>query len=81
MRVVSKMLTADVRVVRVALEDGKMVMEGMVKEIMPMRVEMTRADVAEMLRVASLPLRERLAARLPERIRRVLVRDATAPAS
>ncbi len=74
MRVVSKMLTADVRIVSVRLEGRKVVVEGMVKEIMPMTVEMQPADLAPFFRAVAAPLREKLEGRLPGPLARLLVR-------
>lgn len=68
MRVVSKFLTADVRIVRVSLAGRTMVVEGVVKEIMPMTVELSPGDLREMLRAASEPVRARIAKRLPARL-------------
>ncbi len=78
MRVVSKFMTADVRIVRVTYEDGQIVVEGMVKEFMPMTVKMGPSDVAEMAMAVSRPLRERLASRLPARLKSALVPEAAA---
>jgi hypothetical protein len=75
MRVVSKFLTADVQITRVGLAGGKLVMEGMVKGFMPMTVELGPGDVTGMARVLSRPLRELVAARLPERLRTLLLPD------
>ncbi|MCZ7680781.1 MAG: hypothetical protein M5U28_19215 [Sandaracinaceae bacterium] len=63
MKVVSKFLTAEVRIVRVAIEGRQLVVEGMVKEIMPMRVEMGLDDAKLMARALVAGLRERLAGR------------------
>jgi len=68
MKVVSKFLTADVEIVAARLEGGKVVIEGMIKGFMPMRVETDLADFVKMILVASQPIRERLAAHLPERL-------------
>ena len=68
MKVISKFLTAEVRIVRVRLAGRTMVVEGLVKELMPMTVELTPRDLREMLRVASGPVRERIARRLPARL-------------
>ena len=65
MRVVSKFLTADVRITRVAIEGRKVVIEGMVKQMLPMTVELAPADALEMLHAAATPLRRRLADLLP----------------
>jgi len=67
MRVVSKFLTADVRIVRVTLAGRKMVVEGLVKEFMPMTVEMSPADARQMVIAFAQPLRRWLAHRLPGR--------------
>ncbi len=68
MKVISKFLTADVEIVAVRIEAGKLVVEGMIKGFMPMRVETDLSDIAQMIRVASQPLRERVAERLPSRL-------------
>lgn len=65
MRVVSKFLTADVRITRVAFEGRKVVIEGLVKQMLPMTVQLEPADALEMLRAVAAPLRRRLAAVLP----------------
>lgn len=72
MKVVSKFLTADVRIVRVRLAGRTMILEGLVKELMPMTVELAPSDLREMLRVASAPVRARIAKRLPARLAAVL---------
>ena len=75
MRVVSKFLTADVQITRVGLAGGKLVVEGMVKGFMPMTVELGPGDVTGMARVLSRPLRELVAARMPDRLRTLLLPD------
>jgi len=67
-KVISKFLTADVRLVRVRLAGRTMIVEGLVKELMPMTVELSPSDIREVLRVASTPWRERLARHLPARL-------------
>lgn len=67
MKIISKFLTADVEIVGARLEGRKIIIEGMVKGFMPMTVETDFGDVVQMIRVASQPIRERLAARLPGR--------------
>lgn len=68
MKVVSKFLTADVEIVAARLEGKKVVIEGMIKGFMPMRVETDLTDFVTMIRVATQPIRERLAAHLPGRL-------------
>ena len=70
MRVVSKFLTADVRIVRATLQGRRLVVEGVVKEMMPMTVEMDAADGPKMIGALVQPLREKLAERLPPRLGR-----------
>lgn len=72
MKIVSKFLTADVRLTRISLKDGKIEMTGLVKEFMPIEIEVTLADVhatarlvgAELLQVPRRAL-ERVKARVP----------------
>ena len=45
MKINSKFLTADVRLTRISLKDGKIEMSGLVKEFMPIEIEVTFADV------------------------------------
>jgi len=80
MRVVSKFLTAEVRVTKLSLEGRKLRVEGLVKDFMPMTVELSPADAAQLLALAAEPLRrcvhDRLPAtvqaHLPARLRRLL---------
>ncbi len=60
MKIVSKFLTADMRVTSVRLQGRSIVVEGLVKEFMPMTVEIDAADVREFARVLVEPLRARL---------------------
>ena len=60
MKIVSKFLTADMRVTSVRLQGRSIVVEGLVKELMPMTVEIDAADVREFARVLVEPLRARL---------------------
>lgn len=45
MKIASKFLTADVRLTRISLKDGKIEMSGLVKEFMPIEIEVSYADV------------------------------------
>ena len=65
MRVESKFLTADVRIVSVQLHGRRLVVEGLVKGFLPMRVEVGPED----LRVLLEPLRQRLHRLLPEAVK------------
>jgi hypothetical protein len=78
-RVVSKSLTADVRLTRVAWTGSKLLVEGMVKEIMPMTVELAPADLARMARLLAAPLATRVAERLPAALRGALGRYGLVP--
>ncbi len=64
MKIVSKFLTADVRMTRLTLRGRTVVLEGLVKEFMPMTVEVDAADVRAFLAVAAVPLRDVVARRL-----------------
>ena len=68
MKVISKFLTAEVRITKVTLAGRKIVVEGMVKELLPMTVELAADDIRTMVLAATAPLRERLARRLPGRL-------------
>ena len=68
MKVISKFLTAEVRITKVTLAGRKIVVEGMVKELLPMTVELSADDVRTMVLAVAAPLRERLAQRLPARL-------------
>lgn len=59
MKVISKFLTAEVRIVRVHVQSRRLVVEGVVKELMPMRVEVSPADAWTMLRALVRGVRER----------------------
>jgi aspartyl/asparaginyl-tRNA synthetase len=68
----SKFLTADVRLTRISLKDGKIEMSGLVKEFMPIEIEVTFADVRATARLVRDELRqvprraiERVKARVP----------------
>lgn len=69
MKVVSKLMTADVRMVRVRLDGRRLVLEGVVKEIMPMTVELEPRDVIAFASAVTRPLRASIASRLPEPLR------------
>ncbi len=60
MKIISKFLTAEMRVTSVRLERRTVVMEGIVKEFMPMTVEIDASDIRELIRVLAQPLRARL---------------------
>ncbi|OGQ11128.1 MAG: hypothetical protein A2138_20895 [Deltaproteobacteria bacterium RBG_16_71_12] len=45
MKIISKFLTADVRLTRISLKAGKIEMTGVVKEFMPIEIEVSFADV------------------------------------
>lgn len=45
MKIVSKFLTADVRLTRISLKGGKIEMTGLVKEFMPIEIEVSLSDV------------------------------------
>ncbi len=65
MKVISKFLTADVRITAVAYKDGQLEVQGLVKEFMPMTVQVGFDDLREMLQLVASPWRRRLAAQLP----------------
>jgi hypothetical protein len=79
MRVVSKFLTADVRVVSVRLEGRKVVVEGVVKEMMPMTVEMDVGDAGQMALALVGPLRDRIRRLLPARLRALVPEPPVVP--
>lgn len=66
MKVISKFLTADVRIVEVRWDDGKVVIEGSVKEFMPMTVELSPDDIKYAVQLLARPALSQLADRLPE---------------
>ena len=45
MKIISKFLTADVRLTRISLKAGKIEMTDVVKEFMPIEIEVSFADV------------------------------------
>ena len=69
MKVISKFLTADMRITAVAFEGKKVVLKGLLKNFMPMTVEVDLHDVVQLLRVVSEPLRTRILALLPAPLR------------
>lgn len=65
MRVVSKFLTADVRLIKMSLAGRKLVVEGTVKEMMPMTVELSLEDVRASVRLGAKLLADLVLPRLP----------------
>ena len=76
MRIESKFMKANVRITSVALVDGKLVTEGMIKKALPVRVEMTVEDVRDFVQAIVGPLRQRLADRLPSPLSRFIFQGA-----
>lgn len=74
MRIESKFLTADVRLTGARFENRKLVTEGLLKEFMPVVVEMEAADMRLMARLLLAAFGANLEARLPQPVRRLLVR-------
>ncbi|MBI4613822.1 MAG: hypothetical protein HY720_09450 [Planctomycetes bacterium] len=50
MKITSKFLTAEARIMSAKIEKRKLVIEGLVKEFMPMTIEIGGKDLAELLR-------------------------------
>lgn len=72
MKIISKFLTADVRLTRISLNKGKIEMSGMVKEFMPIEIEVSFADVRATAKLVGDELKqvprralERVKARVP----------------
>lgn len=76
MRVISKFLTADVRLNKMSLATGKLVIEGSIKEMMPMTVELGFDDVRESVRLGRGMLAELLVPRLPRKLQTLVRRLA-----
>lgn len=72
MRVESKFLTADARVVAIERVGRRIVVHGLVKEFMPMKVEFGPEDLGELLRVLSNPIVRRVDRALPERLQALI---------
>lgn len=72
MRVESKFLTADARVVAIERVGRRIVVHGLVKEFMPMKVEFGPEDLGELLRVLSNPIVRRVDRVLPERLQALI---------
>lgn len=72
MRVESKFLTADARVVAIERVGRRIVVHGLVKEFMPRTVEFGPEDLAELLKVLSSPLVQRVDRILPERLQALI---------
>ena len=58
MKINSKFLTADVRLTRISLKGGKIEMTGLVKEFMPIEIEVTLADVRATARLVGAELKQ-----------------------
>lgn len=65
MNIVSKFLTAEARITSVTYRNGSIVVEALVKEFMPMTVEMTRADLKVATKMLAEPVFSRIEPRLP----------------
>lgn len=72
MKINSKFLTADVRLTRISLKDGKIEMSGLVKEFMPIEIEVSFSDVRATAKLVGEELKqvprralERVKARVP----------------
>ena len=64
MKIISKFLTAEVRLTSLELRGRTVVLQGLVKEFMPMTVEVDWADVSAFWRLAAGPLRAEAVRRL-----------------
>lgn len=78
MRIESKFMTADVRLTTARLEGNKLVTEGLVKEFMPVKMEMDPQDVRLLLRLLLDPLMNRIRVALPKPLRGLLSQFAVA---
>ncbi len=79
MRVESKFLTADVRITAVSLKERHVVVEGLVKEFMPMTVYVGLDDLRLMAHVLLQPVRDRIERYIPKPLRsRLPVREPEA---
>ena len=72
MKIISKFLTADVRLTRISIKEGKIEMTGVVKEFMPIEIEVSFADVRATAKLVGAELKqvrrralERVKARMP----------------
>ena len=68
MKINSKFLTADVRLTSISLKNGKIEMSGLVKEFMPIEIEVSFADVRATAQLVGAELR-RVPRRAIERVR------------
>lgn len=71
MKIISKFLTADVRLTQVELRGRTVVMQGLVKEFMPMTVEVEVADLKTLAQLVAVPLKAELRRRLEPLARRL----------
>ncbi len=81
MHIASKFLTAPIRVTGIRWKDGKLLVEGLIKDYLPMTVEMGLPDVRDAAMAAIRPLRDRVARHLPSRLRRFVAARAQPPPS
>lgn len=72
MRVESKFLTADARITSVTVKDRSVIMEALVKEFMPMKVEMSPADFKQVAKLMAEPLLNRVEGRMPKFLKKTL---------
>jgi hypothetical protein len=74
MRVVSKLVSADVKIVAAQLSSRRLVVEGRVEELVTFQLELGREDLRPLARALSWAIRERLAEHVPGPLARALVR-------
>ena len=79
MRVESKFLTADARIQSVKLCGRTVVMETLVKGVLPMKVELGPGDLRQMGRLLAHEARERLTAAVSARLPRALANRLRRP--